>query len=63
MPIFEYKCKECEEKFDHLVLSANQAPPVCPKCGAEGPVKQISTFSTSGDSSRGPSTSFSGAPT
>lgn len=59
MPIYEYKCKECEENFDHLVLSAKQAPPVCPECGAKDPVKQISTFSTSGQSgtSRSPAVS------
>lgn len=48
MPIFEYKCKKCGEKFDCLVLSKTQAEPTCPKCGAADPVKQISSFSTSG---------------
>ncbi|MFH1965804.1 MAG: zinc ribbon domain-containing protein [Acidobacteriota bacterium] len=58
MPIYEYKCKECGENFDLLVLSGNQTQPVCPKCGAKDPVKQFSTFSTSG-----PSRDPSGVPT
>ena len=61
MPIFEYKCKVCGEVFDHLVLSKNQQPPVCPKCGAENPAKLVSSFSTSGGTKS--SSASSSAPT
>jgi putative FmdB family regulatory protein len=32
MPIYEYQCKACCHCFEQLVLSANDAPPLCPKC-------------------------------
>jgi putative FmdB family regulatory protein len=36
MPIYEYRCTACGERFEEfLKLSTSPAPP-CPKCGAEG---------------------------
>ena len=35
MPIYEYRCKTCDERFEEfLSLSTKPAPP-CPKCGSE----------------------------
>jgi putative FmdB family regulatory protein len=34
MPIYEYRCEACGERFEELV-SADAAPPACPRCGAE----------------------------
>ena len=35
MPIYEYRCDECEERFEEfLSLSTKPAPP-CPKCGSK----------------------------
>jgi putative FmdB family regulatory protein len=35
MPIYEYQCSECKERFEeYLKLSTDPVPP-CPKCGAE----------------------------
>ena len=31
MPIYEYRCKECEREFEALVLK--NAEPSCPSCG------------------------------
>jgi len=49
MPIFEYVCGECGEKFEKLVRSAS-APceVVCPKCGAKKVEKAFSLFGVSG---------------
>lgn len=33
MPIYEYRCDECGEKFDKLIRSVNQPPEIsCPHC-------------------------------
>ncbi len=34
MPTFTYRCKECGEEFDVLVLRASQEVR-CPKCGGK----------------------------
>lgn len=31
MPIYEYKCKECE-KISELLQKVDDPPPLCPKC-------------------------------
>ncbi|MCB2189301.1 MAG: zinc ribbon domain-containing protein [Deltaproteobacteria bacterium] len=47
MPIYEFKCPECGQFFEKLVLS--QAEEVCcTKCGSPRVEKQMSGFSTSG---------------
>lgn len=48
MPIYEYRCPKCENKFELLRSfedSSKDAP--CPKCGAESK-RAISRFSFSG---------------
>jgi len=55
MPIYEYKCNTCGHAFEYLARSFSDAATVCPKCGAQNPLKQLSTFHAavpSGDSSR-----------
>jgi putative FmdB family regulatory protein len=34
MPIYEYQCESCGERFDKLIRSISQVPPeiVCPAC-------------------------------
>ena len=45
MPIYEYRCNECGEKFELFVRSvANQTAPVCPKCDSLEVQKNISLF-------------------
>jgi putative FmdB family regulatory protein len=45
MPIYEYRCQECEEEFEKLVLSPSANKPVeCPHCGSEKVNKVISLF-------------------
>ena len=60
MPIYEYKCLVCGEKFEmHLSLYDNDIKLKCPKCGAEKPRRVLSVFSTNS-----PGTSCAlGAPT
>jgi putative FmdB family regulatory protein len=47
MPLYEYECRNCEERFDKLV-SGNPPPGSvrCPECGSDQVAKQFSTFAT-----------------
>ena len=58
MPIFEYKCSDCDTKFEVLHKSSvNQNDVSCPKCNSNKSKKLFSsfssTFNTSSDSSSG----------
>jgi len=49
MPIYEYRCAECGEKFELLVRSAaRQTAPTCPRCGSQKVQKAISLFGVGG---------------
>ncbi|TFH37808.1 MAG: zinc ribbon domain-containing protein [Chrysiogenales bacterium] len=50
MPIFEYKCAECEKNFEELVRSDSD-PVTCPACGSSKVEKQFSAFSSGSGSS------------
>lgn len=43
MPLYEYKCPECGEKFEELASASSQEPVECPKCGSVAK-RQISGF-------------------
>lgn len=45
MPVFEYRCKKCEEEFEQLVFSAKETVE-CPKCGNVDNEKLISAFAS-----------------
>lgn len=40
MPVIDFKCIECGEKFFEIVNSSNRNKVKCPKCGA-GDIKQV----------------------
>jgi putative FmdB family regulatory protein len=45
MPIYEYRCEECDEGFELFVRSlSQQADPTCPTCGSRKVRKEISLF-------------------
>ncbi len=47
MPIYEYRCLECGEKFEKLIRSINSTPQVeCPKCSGLRVEKVFSVFGT-----------------
>ncbi len=53
MPIYEYKCKKCGDKFElRLGLFHNNKSVKCPKCGSDDPERVISSFMTDCSSSR-----------
>jgi putative FmdB family regulatory protein len=46
MPIYEYKCDDCGNKFEKLVRrNAEVADLVCPSCGEKHLKQEFSTFS------------------
>jgi putative FmdB family regulatory protein len=42
MPIYEYLCRDCEERFEILLYGREE--PVCPACGHKDLEKKSSTF-------------------
>ena len=46
MPLFEFRCVSCKRRFTKLLgMTADSAPPVCPRCGSGDVKKLISRFS------------------
>jgi putative FmdB family regulatory protein len=49
MPLYEYKCSDCETCFDALrAMAKADAPIACPKCDSENTGRMISLFSAIG---------------
>ena len=44
MPIFEYRCRDCDHEFEAIVFGSRQ--PECPACKATSLEKRLSTFAT-----------------
>lgn len=53
MPIFEYRCSECGEKFETLVYSSSEESIECPACGSIQTEKQLSLFASSCGEAKG----------
>ena len=53
MPIYEYRCRECGNEFETMVLRGeNDRDISCPKCGKKHPDRLLSGFAA-GASPRG----------
>lgn len=46
MPIFEYVCRECQHRFESIVIGSQKA--ACPKCESRKLDQQISRFAVNG---------------
>lgn len=54
MPIYEYRCLKCGEKFQlRLGFFHDKKSIKCPKCGSEDPDRIFSPFMTGSSSSSG----------
>jgi putative FmdB family regulatory protein len=42
MPIYEYRCPQCGEKFEKLVRLGSNAEVRCPRCDSDKPERMIS---------------------
>ena len=48
MPIFEYKCNQCEKEFEKLVFAGEEDNISCPECKSLEVVKKMSATSFMG---------------
>ncbi len=63
MPIYEYECTDCKEKFEKFVRGFSTELDVeCPKCHGHKVKKVFSMFSGGGSSSKGQTCAPSGSP-
>jgi putative FmdB family regulatory protein len=52
MPIYEFTCKSCDTKFEHLTRSMSENPKApCPSCGSDKTARALSVFAVSSGSS------------
>jgi len=48
MPIYEYRCRNCQKSFEQLILSS-QEKAACPQCGSAKVERLLSVFSSGRD--------------
>ncbi len=61
MPIYEYRCSACGEKFEKLVRTTSSPLEVrCPNCNADKVDRQVSVFGFSAGSGIGSYASYGG---
>ena len=54
MPLYEYRCRACGERFEVLQrLGADGHGLQCPRCGTAQPERVLSTFAAHGGGARG----------
>ncbi|MBZ5601498.1 MAG: zinc ribbon domain-containing protein [Acidobacteriia bacterium] len=46
MPIYDYVCKDCNIRFEKLVLKPDRDQVLCPKCGKDNLEQQLGTFTS-----------------
>jgi putative FmdB family regulatory protein len=67
MPVYEYTCKSCDVKFDHLARSMSSADGAakvkCPKCGSVKTARALSVFAVGAEAGGKSSAAASDAPT
>jgi putative FmdB family regulatory protein len=45
MPLYDFKCSECKERFEKIISAYKIKEVRCPKCGSEKVAKLFSLFS------------------
>ncbi|MGQ9495711.1 MAG: FmdB family zinc ribbon protein [Thermoanaerobaculaceae bacterium] len=52
MPLYEYKCEQCQHRFEVFQRLGQGADGIrCPKCGSENVKRMLSTFASAKSSS------------
>ena len=62
MPIYEYKCKQCEDIFEYFHVSKEDNNVACPKCNSKE-VTKVMSFSQPKPGGFPPSPKYSFPPT
>ncbi|WDP89904.1 MAG: zinc ribbon domain-containing protein [Desulfobacter sp.] len=52
MPLYDFKCKDCNESCEILVISSAGDAPVCPACGSENLEKLMAAHSSMSGSAK-----------
>jgi putative FmdB family regulatory protein len=57
MPIYEYRCRQCGEAFNHhfrtLRAAEEEGTPLCPACGVPGAQRLVSSVAALGGAAGG----------
>ncbi|HHK60748.1 MAG TPA: zinc ribbon domain-containing protein [Desulfobacterales bacterium] len=53
MPLYDFRCRSCDHRFEALVLGSDQ--PECPQCGGQDLEKLPSSFAVHGSAPGGSS--------
>jgi putative FmdB family regulatory protein len=53
MPMFEYRCETCGQRFEKLQKADEAVSSACPECGGTDTTKLISSFAGIASSSSG----------
>ncbi len=61
MPIYEYRCPDCDERFEELARNPDVIVP-CPSCGAAEAERLLSVFAGVGGSRTSPAPDYSRMP-
>jgi len=48
MPIYEYRCRRCDNSFEEIVLSRDETI-ACPSCASSDIERELSVFSSPGN--------------
>jgi putative FmdB family regulatory protein len=46
MPVYEYACASCDERFEEIAAAADSPDVACPSCGSKKVERLYSSFST-----------------
>ncbi|ROQ93580.1 FmdB family zinc ribbon protein [Desulfosoma caldarium] len=60
MPIYEYRCESCGERYECLVFRSNEEV-CCPKCGSSQAHKEMSVFGFKSGGEKGAASSRMGS--
>jgi putative FmdB family regulatory protein len=64
MPIYEYRCDECDEQFEKFLRSMSAVQELCcPRCGSQHVTKALSLFGTARSAAGAAASDASCAPT
>jgi putative FmdB family regulatory protein len=46
VPIYEFRCDDCAERFEELLRTQDAAGVACPACGSQALTRLVSRFAT-----------------